>query len=352
MGKRARGRATVFVALVLLVAGLRATASAQAGPDLRIDVDALTRGVSYDLLYFEPQACELQAADLCVGAPGARKVLRFDTFAVNDGDSDLVLGVPDPDELLPNGDPKWVWSECHGHFHFNTFARYELRRHGESTVLVPGQKRSFCIEDTKADTATTPRRYCCAVGITCEMTGHQGLQPGWGDLYASNLPCQWIDITDVEDPPPLDVDVCVFLNYAGVLPDADPANDVGCGAVTIDGPPDGARAPRVKVRAPHPQVRARVGRPLKIAWRRRTPGLFKFQEIWFSPDDGQTWSLLTGGPALPKRRHSYKWVVPEGAATETARVKVIVWTKNPPDDASAGSFQRAIAISKTFRIAN
>ncbi len=340
----------IAASLALLLAW-RVLASAQGMPDLRLDVGALARGISYDLLYFEPQACELAPADLCVGAPGARKMMRFDTFAVNDGDTDLVLGVPDPSEVLPSGEPKWVWSQCHGHFHFQSFARYELRRRGETVALINGHKRSCCVEDTRPDTATTPRRYCCAPGITCELTGTQGVQPGWGDLYPSNLPCQWIDITDLaEDQLPADLDLCVFLNFEGLLADADPTNDSGCVPVTVDAPPAGARAPRVRVQAPGPRVQARVGRALKIAWRRRAPGDLKFQEVWFSADDGQTWQLVAGGPQIPARRHSYKWIVPGGAATSRARIKVVVWTKNPLDGTGAGTFQRGVAVSRPFRV--
>ncbi len=350
---RARERVcTPAAGLFALLAAFRGPAAAQGMPDLRLDVGALERGITYELLFFEPQACELQPVDLCVGAPGARKVMRFDVFAVNDGDADLVLGVPDPSEMLPDGAPKWVWSECHGHFHFQTFARYELRRRGETTTLLPGQKRSFCVEDTKPDTAATPRRYCCAPGVTCELTGTQGVQPGWGDLYPSNLPCQWIDITELpEDQLPADVDLCVFLNFERHLPDADPTNDAACVPVTLEGPPAGARAPRVKVKAPGPRVRAVVGRPLKIAWRRRTPGKLEVQEIWFSPDDGQTWQLVTGGSRLPLHRRSYKWIVPAGATTDHARIKVVVWTRNPRDGTGAGSFQRGVAVSRPFRVA-
>ncbi len=340
-----------IAAVLTLVLATGRSAEGQRMPDLRLDTGALGSGVTYDLLYFEPNACELQAADLCVGAPGARKVMRFDTFAVNDGDADLVLGVPDVNETLPSGEPKWVRSECHGHFHFNSFARYELRRRGETAVLLNGLKRSFCVEDTKPDTATTPRRYCCAPGVTCELTGHQGVQPGWGDLYPSNLPCQWIDITDLAEPLPADLDLCVFLNFEHVLPDADPTNDTGCVPVTVDAPAPGARAPRVKVRAPGPRTRAAVGRPLKISWRRRAPGTLKFQEVWFSADDGQTWRLVAGGPQIPRRRTAYRWVVPTDAATATARIKVVVWTRNPAGGTGAGSYQRGIGMSRAFRIA-
>ena len=161
-----------------------------------------------------------------------------------------------------------------------------------------------------------------------------------------------IDITDLgEDQLPADLDLCVFVNFERVLPDADPTNDFACVPVTFDAPPAGAHAPRVKVQAPGPRVRAAAGRALKIAWRRRAPGNLKFQEVWFSADDGQTWQLVAGGPQIPTRRHSYKWIVPADAATTRARIKVVVWTKNPRDGTGAGSFQRGVGVSRPFRVA-
>lgn len=259
---------------VVLVLFLHGLTGAQGVPDLRLDLATLGAGFSYDLVSFAPGACELRAADRCVDAPGARKLLRFDVLAVNQGDADLVLGVPDPDLLLPGGGPMWEFSVCHDHFHFVTFARYELRRRGESMPVLEGQKRSFCVQDTRPVTATTPRRYCCdgACG------NRQGVSMGWGDLYPRHLPCQWIDITALpDDAASGEFDLCVSLNTAGVLPDGDRTNDAGCVPISIDAPPPGTRAPRVKVRAPRRRARAREGRRLKIAWRRRVQGEIRFQ---------------------------------------------------------------------------
>ena len=88
------------------------------------------------------------------------RLLRFSVFAINQGTADLVVGKPDPNELLPDGTPKWVYSACRKHYHFETFARYELRQRGGSNAILLGQKRSFCIEDTKKaiDSAPNDRR--------------------------------------------------------------------------------------------------------------------------------------------------------------------------------------------------
>lgn len=327
---------------LLVVLAVRVLAAAQPLPDLALDVATLGRAPFVELKFFPPGDCALQAADLCIEAPGTRKLLRFDVLAVNQGTADLVLGVPDPGVILPGGEPMWVFSTCHGHFHFQSFARYELRRRGEAVPLLSGQKRSFCVEDTRSAGATTAPRYCCSA----RCGNVQGIQVGWGDLYPSNLDCQWIDLTDGVEPG--EYDLCVFLNTAGVLPDANPANDFGCVPVTLPGPPAGALPSRVKVRAPRARTRARAGHPLRIAWKRRVRGAFEGQEVWFSRDGGATWELVEGGPSLPEGRRSLRWVAP--AATDTARVRVVVWSRNPPGDGGAGALQRASAESSGFRI--
>lgn len=332
-----------LVALLLACAG---AALAGGLPDLRLDTGRLAGGISFEVGFFPPDACELQAADLCVVGPGTRKLLRFDVFAINQGTADLVLGVPDDTTLLPDGSHQWVYSACHQHYHFTTFARYELRRRGETTPVLTGQKRSFCVEDTQPAGATTARKYCCS--SACGM--QQGIQVGWGDLYPGTLKCQWIDITDGVEPGAYDL--CVFLNTAGLLPDADPSNDAGCVPVTVDAAPARAPAPRVKIRGPRARTRGRVGRALRIAWQKRVRGAFQTQEVWFSRDDGQTWALLAGGDALGVKSNAYRWTVPADAVSEQARVRVVVWAKNPRNAplASAGALQRGVAVSAPFRI--
>src|SRR5262245_62368953 len=194
------------VALALLLLG--SAALAQGLPDLRLDTDLLASSVKYDLQLFDPNdpgTCELQPSDLCVSGPGVRALLRFSVLAVNQGTSDLVVGTPDTSTLSPDGTPKWVYSSCHKHFHFQTFARYELRPRGGATAVLLGQKRSFCIEDTKKALPTAPdtARYGC----NPNGLNTQGVQVGWGDLYPSNLPCQWIDVKDLADVG--EFDLCV-----------------------------------------------------------------------------------------------------------------------------------------------
>ena len=320
---------SVLTSVVLAVA-------AQAGPNLVVDQERLARDVSIDLRYIIPGDCELQAVDLCVGGPGARRVLKFSVFAQNVGDEDLVVGNPgdEQDVMLGDGTRKWVYSQCHGHWHFQTFARYELRRPGETTPFLTGQKRSFCIEDTEPSTG---RRYGCTAELPV-----QGVQAGYGDLYPSNIACQWIDVTD--GFPAGTYDLCVLINTAGFLPEPT-EDDLTCTTVTIAEPT--APGPKAKLLAPRGRTRARVGRRLKVAWKKKVPGAFKFQELWYSTDGGATWQFIVGD--LPPKRHSYAWSIPAEAASDQARVRLVVWNRNPPDGGPE-SFQRATSDSAPFKI--
>jgi hypothetical protein len=283
----------------------------------------------------------LQPADLCVTAPGARKLLRFDVLARNVGDADLVVGRPDPDDRLPNGDPKWAFSTCpdHNHWHFETFARYELLVPGGGEQVAAGSKRAFCLRDSIAgDGRGGAPRYCCGENEACEHAGVQGISAGWGDLYSAALDCQWIDVTDV---PPGDYVLRVRLNTAGVLPDADASNDVASVPVTLAGPSDAEPAPEVRVRSLR-RKRVRAGRRVLARWRTRLPGggaALRFHEVWYSLDDGRTWTLVAAGLPGSRRRHS--WRVPAGTRAEAARLRVVAWT-------NAG--HHAGAVSEPFRI--
>jgi hypothetical protein len=328
---------------LVCVLGLRTFATAQGVPDLRLDTDLLASSVNYDLQVFDPQSCELQAADLCVGGAGVRKLLRFSVFAINQGTADLVVGTPDPSILLPDGSPEWVYSSCHKHFHFQTFARYELRPRGSANALLLGQKRSFCIEDTKRASASapdTPRFGCNPNGLNV-----QGVQVGWGDLYASSLPCQWIDITDLATTG--DFDLCVTINTAGLLPEVDASNDRGCVPVTIAEPAE-TTLPKLTVLAPH-KKKVRAGKRLKIAWRKHVKGKFRFIEILFSRDQGQTWEYVTATPET--KRNAFVWTVPVDAVTDEARLRVVLWTEaDGVPGTDAGAFVHATRDTKPFRI--
>jgi hypothetical protein len=251
------------------------------------------------------------------------------------------VGVPSLD------DPKFVYSQCHKHFHFETFARYELRERGSSTVVRTGQKRSFCVEDLKTDPdnpfakpCTTDadcqgHGQCAGTGICQYNCNYQGIQPGRGDIYESNLDCQWIDTTDV---PAGEYDLWVMLNTAQQLPESDYTNDAAMVPVTV-GPASGSPVPTVKVRA---KKKVRLGKDLKIGWKVKLASGRKdiaLYDVWLSRDGGVTFpELIATGVLGPAK--SLKWTA-TGAATDQAAVKVVAWTK---------ALQRADGTSRSVRI--
>jgi hypothetical protein len=332
---RQGARALVVLAIVLFRA---TTASAQGMPDLVLDTATLASTVSFDLLSFARTSCELQPVDLCVGGPGPRALLRFAVRAVNDGTADLVLGVPPLIEPPNQGD--FIYSDCHMHYHFTSFARYELRQRGTTTVIAPGQKRSFCVEDTRQIDPAAPiaKKYCC----TAACQNRQGLQVGWADDYPSTLACQWIDVTGVA---PGDYDLCVFLNPEGLLAE-DPAGNSACVPVTLAAPT--LPAPHVKVKKPRTGKKLRVGRRLAVAWKRRGKGELLFQEAWLSRDGGASYDLLAR-VVPPKKKPAIHLTITPDMVTEQARIKVYVCTRNLQEE-GAGARQCGVAESGVFSI--
>jgi hypothetical protein len=323
-----------------LVVALASLARAQGAADLVLHVPTLAENAREELKPIAVDDCTLQPADACVDAPGLRKLLRFSVLALNRGTEDLFLGTPTA------GDPRFVFSQCHDHFHFESFARYELRPRGGTTVVKSGQKRSFCIEDLRTDPDAPFARSCtgdpdceghgqCANGVCQYNCGYQGIQPGRGDIYESNLDCQWIDTTDV---PPGEYDLWVLLNTEEQLPEADYTNNSGTIPVTV-GPSSDAPVPTIKVRA---KKKAKLGKPLKIRWKPKVTGgldAIAGYDVLLSRDGGTTFAeLLATG--LPGSTRKLKWTA-SGAASETGLVQVVVWTK---------ALQRASGTSRTVRI--
>jgi hypothetical protein len=151
-------------------------------PDLVVDPAGLT-AYSISTLNISPSSCTI--VENCVGGTGDRKLLRFTVDAVNQGNATLTIPPPKSRPDLFN------FSPCHGHYHFNGFARYALID-AQDHVVVPGQKLAYCMEDT--------RRVMDGPETGCEKVydcANQGIQAGWSDIYGDSLDCQWLDITGV-----------------------------------------------------------------------------------------------------------------------------------------------------------
>jgi hypothetical protein len=173
------------------------------GPDLMPWADALRPYVSTE--EFDEISCEVQEG--LIGA-GERRLLRYSTEIRNLGSVDMVM--PDPE-----GNPFFEYHPCHGHYHFKGFASSRLLDL-EGNELRTGKKVSFCLLDSIRweRGARTTRRYHC---------GSQGIQAGWGDVYDSGLPGQWIEIGDL---PAGDYQLELTVNPDGILGETNYDNNV------------------------------------------------------------------------------------------------------------------------------
>ncbi len=194
--------------------GSRCTNGACALPDITIDATRVASSAHLDYATFGPNSCAI--VEGCIGAPGARTLLRFDLRTPNEGDGDLFMGDPTTQTEL------FEYSPCHDHFHFTTYAEYRLLD-AQNQVVANGHKQAFCLIDIEQfdPNANPDDVYDC---------GYQGIQAGWADVYHSQLPCQWVDVTGV---PPGDYLLEVSLNTAQVLAESDYGNNLATVPVTI-----------------------------------------------------------------------------------------------------------------------
>jgi hypothetical protein len=177
-------------------------------PDLQFIADEMVDSLQLDSGSFLAGDCEV--VEGCVGGPGARRLLRFDTATANVGTADLIVGMPPPAE---QSDERFEWSPCHKHHHFKDFIIFELV--SSAGVVTTARKQSFCLQDDEqVDPRAVPRGYTCL---------NQGLSRGFADIYARALPCQWIDITEV---PPGSYTLRVVANPEHALVESSYDNNV------------------------------------------------------------------------------------------------------------------------------
>jgi hypothetical protein len=193
--------------------------------DLTVDVGQLQSSAEIIVKTFAADACEIFEG--CIAAPGQRTLLHFDLKTPNVGDGNLHLGDP-------TGNPLFQFSQCHGHYHFNGYANYHLLN-DSGQEIGSGHKQAFCLLDlTQVDPNASPDAiYSC---------GYQGIQAGWADVYNRNLPCQWVDVTDV---PAGTYTLQVEVNRDHQLAESNYANNVAAVTVTIPASscPNGCRGP-------------------------------------------------------------------------------------------------------------
>jgi hypothetical protein len=171
------------------------------GPDMIVDGQLLRETIREDVVDASTDMCLIN--EQCVSGPGLRRVIRFATQIANIGNRDLVVGTP-----LENN-PLWEFDQCHEHFHFEHYAAYDLIDLATSEALPIGAKNGFCVLDLATwDPALAVN------GCGTYDCGYQGISAGCADIYSADLPCQWIDVTDVA---PGQYEIRVTTNPEGTI---------------------------------------------------------------------------------------------------------------------------------------
>lgn len=154
-------------------------------PDLVVDRDYLAETAVIDFLDVD-DPCLIE--ERCVGGVGRRKILRFGTRIANVGNVDLRLGRPE------EGNPLWDWDQCHGHYHFDAYAIYDLIDVATGERLPIGAKAGFSVIDIGVYDPEIAVDGCRGYNAR-----NQGITAGCQDTYGRHLQCQWVDVTDVPD---------------------------------------------------------------------------------------------------------------------------------------------------------
>lgn len=178
-------------------------------PDLLVDAQYLRNTIEEDFVDVPTNSCLINEA--CVTGAGRRRVVRFGTRIANIGNEDMVIGEP------ADGNPLWEWDPCHGHFHFEDYADYDLIDVMSGGALPIGTKNGFCVMDLETWDPELAVNGCET--FDCR---NQGIGAGCSDVYDAALQCQWIDITGI---PNGQYDLRVTTNPEQTLSELDYTNN-------------------------------------------------------------------------------------------------------------------------------
>jgi len=193
--------------------------TAAEGADMQVWLPDFTQNRT-EYKYFAPDSCEL--AEACIGAPGWRRVLQFNSSDENTGSSTLEIGAIDyyltGEQTLNDLYHIFEFHSCHQHYHFTHYGSFQYDAPGASTT----HKQGFCLQSTDrvANTENSPLHNIYA---GCE---YQGVEVGWVDQYKMGLPCQWVDVTDVDTSAgPVTAPLTFTSNPDGFLCEGSPVID-------------------------------------------------------------------------------------------------------------------------------
>ena len=148
-------------------------------PNITINAARLQSSVVFRTAQFKPTDCAI--VEGCVSGSAKRSLMKFDVQTPNIGTADLYLG-------SPTNNPAFIFSPCHGHYHLEGYAIYELLNLNGTPVMVNGanvvgHKQAFCLEDYEPWAANAgPAKYTCA---------NQGISVGWSDVGPIPMARTW-----------------------------------------------------------------------------------------------------------------------------------------------------------------
>jgi hypothetical protein len=134
-------------------------------PDITVDVPALRRSLYVEHVEFAPESCEVREG--CVGAPGARRLLRFAASIANFGGAPAIIPGPDRAPEL------YRVSECTGAPELVNFAQYTLIDPTGATAALGRKQSIFMIDiapnciDAGPARLFLPDQGCPPAGATC-----------------------------------------------------------------------------------------------------------------------------------------------------------------------------------------
>jgi hypothetical protein len=105
-----------------------------------------------------------------------------------------------------------VFHPAHNHWHFNDFAKYELKSESTRQVVRASTKVGFCMIDSARLYPTVPGSPSSPFYNYCGQTTPMGISIGWADIYTWDLSGQHIDVTGLAS------------GYYCLISTADPAN--------------------------------------------------------------------------------------------------------------------------------
>lgn len=145
---------------------------------------------------------------------GGQRLLRFSSIVVNVGSGKFELHGSRPDTNTPTMDTvtqrvfddtsgsrdvatgavMYFGGDGHNHWHVRDLESFTLERLTDKKEVGTGAKHGFCFFDNhRYGSAQGPVYNSC--GSSGDLAVTMGLSTGWGDIYPSTLPDQYIDIT-------------------------------------------------------------------------------------------------------------------------------------------------------------